>query len=220
MSTKSCSKKYKIVDDKTAYEKFPHHRKWFNKLWLSESLNYDCGPSGISPTETGWYIVRPIMNISGMSIGAEKKYIRREDITQVQPGYFWCQWFEGYQYSVTFLRKNDKWIQKSCWRGEKNIEALYKFTKWTKYDHKIFKLPSLFEELKDLDLINVEFIDDRPIEVHLRDTPDPDSQELIPIWEGEKELVDKYQKMGYSYTESYDNGDGFLQQPRVGFLIK
>ena len=26
------------MDDISAYKKYPHHHKWFNKLWLSEKL--------------------------------------------------------------------------------------------------------------------------------------------------------------------------------------
>lgn len=219
MSTKSYLKKYETEDYQT-YAKYSHHRKWFNKLWLSETLGYDCGPSGIFPDKSGWYIVRPIMNLSGMSVGAEKKYIEEKDITKVQPGYFWCEWFEGNQYSVTFERVKNKWLQTSCWKADRDIDELYKFKKWMRYDHKIFRLPKFFDGLSDLDVINVEFIDDRPIEVHLRRSPDPDCNEFIPIWEGEQYLVDKYEVMGYSYTESYDSADGFLKTPRLGFMIK
>ena len=219
MSTKSYLKKYETEDYQT-YAKYSHHRKWFNKLWLSETLGYDCGPSGIFPDKSGWYIVRPIMNLSGMSVGAEKKYIEEKDITKVQPGYFWCEWFEGNQYSVTFERVKNKWLQTSCWKADRDIDELYKFKKWMRYDHKIFRLPKFFDGLSDLDAINVEFIDDRPIEVHLRRSPDPDCNEFIPIWEGEQYLVDKYEVMGYSYTESYDSADGFLKTPRLGFMIK
>lgn len=219
MSTKSYFKKYE-TEDYQAYSKYPHHRKWFNKLWLSETLGYYCGPSGIFPYKAGWYIVRPIMNLSGMSVGAERKYIEEKDVTKVKPGYFWCEWFEGNQYSVTFEKVGNAWLQTSCWKGDRNIDELYKFKKWTRYDHKIFRLPEIFDDLLDLDLINVEFIDDRPIEVHLRSSPDPDCNEFIPIWEGEQYLVDKYEVMGYSYTESYDSADSFLKTPRLGFMIK
>jgi len=208
------------MDDRRAYELYPHHRKWFNKLWFSESMQYNCGPSGTFPNVDGWYIVRPIMNLSGMSVGARKQYISAYDKTQVEPGYFWCEWFEDVQYSVTYKNVNGKWVQSSCWRADRNCDQLYKFKRWFRYDHQIFSLPKFFDELLDLDLINVEFVGKNPIEVHLRESPDPKYDEFIPVWKGEKELVDKYKRMGYSYTESYDDADGFLKQPRVGFLVK
>ena len=28
------------MDDSKAYLKYPHHRKWFNKLWIAETFGY------------------------------------------------------------------------------------------------------------------------------------------------------------------------------------
>lgn len=208
------------MDDQHAYEAYKHHRQWFDKLWFSESIGYHCGPSGIPPNRNGFYVVRPVMNLSGMSIGARKQFIYENDNTQVEPGYFWCEWFEGIQYSVTYTKETNRWIQQSCFRAERDTNQLYKFKKWSRYGHTIFGLPEQFDQLLDLETINVEFIDKKPIEVHLRKSPDPDCDEFIPIWAGEEHLVDKYTKMGYSYTESYDNANGFLVQPRLGFMVK
>lgn len=219
MSTTSYSSNC-ITDDADAYRLYPQHRKWFNKLWFSEQMGYNCGPSGIAPHVSGTYIVRPIMNISGMSIGARKQYIEQGDYTIVEPGYFWCEWFDGPQYSVTYSRENDQWKQISCWEGEKQDNALYRFTKWTRRDHLMFEPLSILRQLSDVPKINVEFINSNPIEVHLRESPDPDYDEFIPIWEGEEDLVDKYQKMGYSYIHNADDGNGFLDTARIGFVVK
>jgi hypothetical protein len=56
--------------------------------------------------------------------------------------------------------------------------------------------------------------------VHLRTSPDPDYNELIPVWKGDEEVVDKYTKIGYNYIKGYENGDGFLHITRIGFLVK
>ena len=209
------------MNDAQAYFMYPNLRKWFNKLWLAERLGYYCGPSGTAPSKSGWYIVRPIMNISGMGIGAEKKYIEAEDVTKVPPGYFWCEWFEGNQYSVSF-EWNGNWKQVSCFIADRNVENLSQFKKWTRYDHKIFKMNSIFEEIGNskVNKINLEFIDDKPFEIHLRETPDPNYDEFIPIWAGEEKLVDNYVKMGYNYIIDYDDADGFLTTPRLGFVVK
>jgi hypothetical protein len=209
------------MNDAEAYATYKNQRKWFNKLWLAEKLNYYCGPAGIAPNKSGWYIVRPIMNLSGMGVGAKKKYISAGEISVVYPGNFWCEWFEGSQYSVCF-EWDKKWKQKSCWRAERDTNNLSKFKKWIRYDHKIFNLPDMFNELHENNItsINVEFIDDNIIEVHLRNSPDPDYDEIIPIWEGEEILIDKYEKIGYSYIINYENADGLLKKPRLGFAVK
>jgi len=209
------------LDDSIAYRLFPQQRKWFNKLWLSELLEYECGPAGIAPTRSGYYIVRPIINISGMSVSASKKYIEAGDVSQTPPGHFWCEWFDGTQYSATFEWKGF-WKQLSCYIGERDEDNLSKFRRWIRYDEKRFSLGYLFDDITDegITIINVEFIGDRIIEVHLRDTPDPKCNELIPIWKDSLNLIDIYEKLGYSYIESQDDADGFLNNPRIGFMVR
>ena len=209
------------MNDIQAYREYPHLRHWYNKLWLSEQLGYNCGPASISPSSSGWYIVRPIMNLSGMGIGAEKVWIDAGDHTKVPPGYFWCEWFEGNQYSVTYQWNgyHTGWKPISCWQGIKEEDDLSKFSRWLKtdfYPH----IGIFFHELSDLEKINIEYIENNIIEVHLRTSPEPDYNELIPVWKGQEEVVDKYIKMGYNYITSYDDAEGFLDTPRVGFLVK
>jgi len=208
------------MEDKDAYLLYPQHRRWFNKLWFSEEMGYRCGPGGVPPNESGWYIVRPIMNIRGMGLNARKVYIEKDDMRIVHPGEFWCEWFEGTQYSVDYTRSKGGWIQKSCYRATRDTETLFKFKRWSRYDHRIFSLDSRFDSLLNVPEINVEFIDDRPFEVHLRTTPDPDYNEFIPIWTGEEKAIDIYKDLGYKFIESYDDCDGFLDTPRIGFMVK
>lgn len=207
------------MNDIEAYRTYPYLTHWYNKLWLSERLGYRCGPAGIPPDSSGWYVVRPIVNLSGMGIGSRKQWIDAGDYTKVEPGYFWCEWFEGRQYSVTYRWNNHRWDVVSCWEGIKNHENLSKFSKWLRSDYSP-ELSILFHELIDVDMINVEFIENNIIEVHLRTSPDPDYNELIPVWKGEENMIDKHIVMGYSYIPSYDDGEGFLDLPRVGFLVK
>lgn len=209
------------MNDIEAYQEYPHLRHWYNKLWLSEQLGYNCGPASIAPKTSGLYIVRPIINLSGMGIGAKKTWIDAGDLTKVPPGYFWCEWFEGDQYSVTYqwYDYNIGWKPISCWQGLKEDENLSKFSKWVKTEF-YPNIGIFFHELADVEQINVEYIEDKIIEVHLRTSPDPDYNELIPVWAGDEEVVDKYTKLGYSYIISFDNAEGFLDTPRVGFLVK
>lgn len=206
--------------DHETYVLYPHHRKWFNKLWFSETMGYACGPAGVGPIKSGWYITRPIMNIRGMGIDAKRVYIEQDDLSTVRPGEFWCEWFDGKQYSVDFYRVGSEWVQKSCYLAERNTENLSKFKKWTRCRDKSFSLSAMFDELLDVNEINVEFIDDKPFEVHLRSSADPSYDELIPIWAGEENMIDIYEQLGYNYIESYDDCDGFLDTPRIGFVVK
>lgn len=206
------------MEDYQAWKHYPEHRKWFNKLHVSDLMGHYCGPCGVAPEKDGFYIVRPIYNLSGMSAGASKAWIKAGDVTRVPPGYFWCEWFEGDHYSASY-----KWIDKvgwmldSCWIGDK-IE--FRFKRWTRSNYAP-AIPNKLIELADLPVVNVEFIGDKVIEVHLRDTPDPDYDELIPIFEDDPaETIDIYRSKGYSYVESFEDADGFITPARIGFMVK
>lgn len=207
-----------LVDDSDAWEAFPHHRLWFNKLWLSEQLGYACGPAGVAPKVDGQYIVRPIYNLSGMGVGAFKAFIRGGDTRVVPPGSFWCEWFTGPHVSVSYEWKDGCWVACRSWRGHVIKDDLSKFLAWKKCD--VFPaLPSFFDALADVGLINVEFIDGHPIEVHLRESPDPlDCWKIVPVW------ADNASKLlsggfGGRFVPSFDDADGFLANPRLGFFV-
>lgn len=207
-----------IINDVGAYTRYPHLRHWYNKLWLSEELGYKCGPSSISPKESGWYVVRPMMNLSGMGAGANKVWIYAGDYQKTPLGHFWCEWFEGKQYSITYEWRGF-WHPVSSWEGIKSHDNLSKFARWER-SNKTIEIGSFFDELSDVGLINLEFIEDNVIEVHLRKSPDPDYDVLVPIWQGEEYMIDKYEKLGYNYISSFDNADGFLDLSRLGFMVK
>jgi hypothetical protein len=68
--------------------------------------------------------------------------------------------------------------------------------------------------------INIEIIGDKVVEVHFRDTPDPNYDELIPVWSDDQQVVDIYTKLGYTWIEAPDNSNGFLPTRRLGFMVK
>ena len=212
------------MDDSLSWKKYPHHHKWFDKLSVAESFGYTCGPCGVAPDRSDEYIVRPIYNLSGMGVGATIKHIQKGDTTQVPPGYFWCEILTGRHFSATFEYVDDEffpyWKCLHCYEGFNRKEVLSEFYKWIRVKESP-KLPRNFLELKDVGVINVEFKGNNPIEVHLRPTPDPLYSELIPIWKKDtQKTVDNYLEMGYSYYMSYDDADSFLNNPRVGFMVK
>lgn len=224
------------IDDDELYKMYPQHRKWFNKLYVAETMGYKCGPGGIAPEEDGVYVVRPIMNLSGMGAGAEVKEIKAGDCSKVPPGYFWCEYFKGRHFSATYKWEYDRdhiwgqwkepWKGQSCWEGINYPINLTKFVEWKRSDY-IPKVPDVFVELRDIKVINIEFIDDKPIEVHLRDSPNPKYDHLIPTWMSDqvngKMMSAKHDHMianGYVWIEAHSDGDGFLEDVRTGFWCK
>ena len=208
-----------MIHDFEAWEKYPHHHKWFNKLYLAELMGYKCGPTGLAPDVTDHYIVRPIYNLSGMGVGSKVIKIEAGDANKVPPGYFWCEFIAGIQYSATYEFVDGRWKSISCWQGTNDINNLSRFVSWIRSTYKP-KVSSQFNELHDVGRINIEFIGDKPIEVHLRESPDPNYDELIPVWADNSVNKEAYLSRGYRYIESYDNANGFLEIPRIGFLVK
>jgi hypothetical protein len=214
------------MNDNHAYEKYPNHRNWFNKLWVAERLGYDCGPSGVTPRETKECIVRPIYNLAGMGVGARFQTIKADNYTSVEPGYFWCERFFGRHISASFKFHHGvigEWKPISAFEGFINpYEPLTKFQEWKRLGLDwVPEVPRELNELSDVDIINVEFIGGKVIEVHLRDTPDPDYDHLIPVWASDLSIKKQYmEENGYDFIESYDNADGHLKDPRIGFLVK
>jgi len=206
------------MNDAHAYLQFPKLRKFYNKLWISEKLGYYCGPSGVAPVTSDWFVVRPIMNLSGMGVGSSKVWIESGDHTKVPPGYFWCEFFEGRHLSVTY---EDETI-KHCYEAFRGDDMSH-FFRWERTKD-IVQIPKwISKELKSggVKIYNAEFIDGNMIEVHLRGSPDPVADVLYPIWEGDEKIkIDKMTKLGYNYKDAFDDADGFLSPPRLGFMTK
>jgi len=218
------------MEDWEAYGAYPHHRNWFNKLWVAEKMGYDCGPAGIAPADDGVYVVRPIYNLSGMGVGATVKEIKGGDYNQVPAGYFWCEYFDGPHYSADYKWEYDRdnimgewkepWRGQSCYEGVNMPINLSKFYEWKRSDY-IPPVPNELVELRDVGHINVEFIGDKVIEVHLRQSPDPKYDHIVPVWAsdlGPKKQT--YEIHNYQFIEDYDNADGQLDDPRIGFFVK
>lgn len=200
-----------IFEDVDAWVAYPHHRRWFNKLDLSLRLGYHCGPSGTSPERDGWYVVRPIYNLDGMGVGARKVFLAAGDARSVEPGHFWCEHFSGPQLSVTF-RWSKGWQAISCWQGELADGSLSRFLRWRRVGWH-GSLPAILDELADCSTINVELIDGRIIEVHLRASPDPDwGEEIVPVWADEEPPSEM--------TPAFDDAGGHLKVPRLGFVVR
>lgn len=211
------------MEDAEAWNKYPLLRDWFNKLHLALTMGYVAGPAGVAPINSGYYCVRPIYNLGGMGVGARKQWIDAGDRFSVEPGYFWCSWFEGDQYSTTYKRNdlNCSYEQISSYKADRGSE-LYKFEKWTRNHNPIAIHPNILNILlaSTVTFCNVETIGDKIIEIHFRSSPDPDYNTLIPIWTDQEHLVDTYGTMGYTWIKNFDNSNGQLTNPRLGFMVK
>jgi hypothetical protein len=170
-----------LINDCDVWKFIDGEDAWvYDKLILSKRLGYHCGPAGVAPETSGNYIVRPISNYRMMGRGSSIMHIDAgQDI--IPDGYFWCDVFTGrhltfdYHYGTQCLAAE----------GFKDSTRTDRFSSWKKTAD-VFELPELLHSIaKKYEWLNVEVIDNKIVEVHLRYNDDfsgHDADEIIPIW--------------------------------------
>ena len=184
----------------------PCDRWIYDKLLLSSKLGYKCGPVGVPVPRPGIYVVRPIMNLLGMGIGADEVFLDKET-EHLKPGHFWCEKFTGRHLSIDYINRQ---MVQSVEGFRTPTNPMWKWNKWKRVESCI-PFPTVLRGLHDTTEINCEFIDGRLIEVHQRLNQDMDGYDIvIPVWEGEDKDLEK---QGYTY---YNDPD----YRRIGFWKK
>lgn len=170
------------------YQAWGHAHKddaWiFDKLVVARKLGYICGPAGVPVPRPGTYIVRPCVNVNGMGYGVSYEKFYKHTENRIPPGYFWSEIFKGRHLSVDYYRGK----QILCVEGIKPPKS-QRWECWKK-TNKIMPIPKIISELRGkYKYINIEFIGNKIIEIHLRPNPDfahHNSPYVLPVWEGEK----------------------------------
>ena len=198
-----------FIDDKDVWAQCPIDYLWiYDKLILSRKLGYLAGPAGIAVPREGWYIVRPITNIRMMSRGAQKLYLTPADTDLIPDGFFWTEWFQGRHTSVDFHYGQ----QHLAVEGFRNSDRLDRFSRWERIDDR-YPFPNVLSELwRMTPWINVEYVDGKIIEVHLRwndDFSNHNSDVIYPVWRDDPSAQP-------SGTVWYDSPSG----DRLGFWVK
>ena len=216
----------KIIDeDEEAWVAFPHHRWVFNKLDVAFRLGYHAGPACVPVEKDGMYIVRPIYNLYGMSVGAKKQWLRIQDAEDIKrhrfmpAGHFWCEFFEGTHYSIDY-----RWVEDgkggihSHWEpfcttiGKNHPDQMWKFTHWQTIKNFPHLLPSWLDGFSDCGVINIEWkrngspdnhggsaLDNRIIEIHLRTGNDVVHEGPVGT-----EMVPVWQSDGTQFIKKYE----------------
>ena len=196
------------IDDKDVWAQCPTDYLWiYDKLILARKNRYLAGPAGVAVPKEGWYIVRPITNIRMMSRGASKQLLTPQDTDKVPDGYFWSECFEGRHTSVDFHYG----IQTLAVEGFRDSDRLDRFSQWNRITDQ-YKFPKILGDLWKLTpWINVEYVDGKIIEVHLRwndDFSNHSSNTIYPVWKDNPLPQPKN-------TKWYDSPSG----DRLGFWV-
>jgi hypothetical protein len=208
------------MEDRECWIKYPKYRHVFNKLWVADTLGYNCGPCGVPVQKPGLYCIRPIYNLDGMSRGVSFRYMNEGETCD--PGFFWCEYFEGRQYSIDFAidSKDKRYVclaVEAIIEKKVKLENPHRFKSWIKLtsaDYSMFVYPSFLSEFNDVPVINIEYIEDKIIEIHLRENPDFKGHPYIAldvVWELDGINYDK------NFIESYV--DAGIEK-RLGFYGK
>ncbi len=227
-STHLCERRLSDAQyDCDAWSRYPHHRWLFNKLDLSLKLGYNAGPGGTSVPVNGDYIVRPIMNLSGMGVGAKRVHLSRDDYKTVPPGYFWCEYFQGPHMTIDYEWQlvDGQTILRPIFaaQGYRTDKELYRFNAWKQKTPPLYHLPYWIQELSNVPRFNVEFINGQITEIHLRTNPNfpPNSTDIIPRW---SDMTDDeceiFERLGFQYQTAFEDADGHLEIKRLGFYYK
>ena len=173
-----------FVSDCDVYDACAVDWLWiFDKLIIARRQGIRAAPAGIPVPESAEYIVRPIMNMRMMGRGAQKIWIPAGDADTVPDGFFWSEVLQGRHVSVDY-----HWGEQALTvQGERDdADRLDRFCRW----HRIQEsrpLPVWLSGLVDQqEWINVEYIGDHVIEVHLRyndDFANHDADEIWPVWQ-------------------------------------
>ena len=198
-----------FISDSDVWSQCPRDYLWiYDKLIVACQQGIAAGPAGIPVPCDGEYCVRPITNIRMMGRGASKVFMQRGDDHTVPDGFFWSEWLQGRHVSVDFHYG----VQTLAVEGFRSDPTrLDRFSRWKVLDEQ-WRFPGILGKLwHQAPWVNVEYIGDKIIEVHLRwndDFSNHNATEIIPVWQGDPETPPE----GWSWYASA-SGD------RLGFWI-
>jgi len=199
-----------FISDCDVWTSCPTEWLWiYDKLVVAQHEHIISGPAGVSVPQAGWYIVRPISNIRMMGRGTKKCWLELGDDDSVPDGYFWSEILTGDHISVDY-----HWGRPvlSVQGFKDNPDRFDRFNRWIRVQA-THQLPTWLTDLgATQEWINVEYIDGKAIEVHLRyndDFRNHNADEIIPVWIGQ----DTTPPPGWSWYAS-------TAQDRLGFWIK
>ena len=220
------------IEDWDLWTKKPEYHWVFNKLEIALLCGHHAGPCPALPSAAGYYCVRPIYNLYGMGLHAEKIWLETDDngevMNKTHPGSFWCEWFEGAHYSIDYEWDNG-WQVLHASQGYNDDEDLSHFYKWQRISPPDIELPGWLNKLANNEVLNIEFKGNKIIEIHLRlgnlagDWAGVEhAQELIPVWRDTSESMwEQYREGGYKFiSKPIDAADGFHNNPRLGFMYR
>jgi len=162
------------VSDAAAWSLNPRHRRVYDKLAIALDQQLPAAPCGVSPMDLGLapeqrVFVKPITNLAGLSLGASSC---RADQVEPTPGHFWCEYLSGAQTSSDCLVRDGRvlWTAHTLAADQRDQQRPI----WWRVGVPLPRWEPFIADwvqawLPDYTgLCNLEMIDGRVIEAHLR----------------------------------------------------
>jgi len=206
---------YQYINDCDVWHTCPIDYLWiYDKLILAIKNGYVAGPAGIPVPKAGYYIIRPITNIRMMSKGASKKWLTPNDTHLVPDGFFWQEYFKGDHISVDYYKGKEHLVVQGF---RDDNDQLDRFYKWEKLPLGNNPFPKVLGNLFELtEWVNVEYIGNKIIEVHLRwndDFRNHNGSTIYPVWSDRE--FDSSKILNFDKCYWYPS----LCQKRLGFWV-
>jgi hypothetical protein len=156
--------------DADAWVKFTDHHHIYNKLWIAEVQRLPCGPMGVYPNRYP-VIFKPILNLYGMSRGTKIISNEEQYDENIRDGLFWEEYLQGTHRCIDLVVTDGQIHFISCLESVKGpVIGTFDYHKSVP-DYKLPNsiknwIETIFDDYKGC--INIETINDKIIECHLR----------------------------------------------------
>lgn len=204
------------MNDREAFYKYPRDSWVYEKSNIAELYGvrfYSTIPDNRA------YCVKPNVNLDGCSI--DSKIVASLKGFTVPEGCLAFEYLDGIHWTADYKYLEDKgWVIDNVYRGIKSSDNFHRFTKWFvphEFTTDELTMPDFLNYIMVAPVVNVEYIGNKAIEVHLRGNTDPiEYDEFYPDW-GNYTIFDHYDFLdaGYVYIVDKEEHPG-----RLGFYCK
>lgn len=160
-----------VTNDSEAWVTYPDHNIVYNKLWLAKTQGLPCAPIGVYPSEDTYpIIIKPIINLYGMSRGVVVVNNDDEYDNNICDGFFWERYLTGLHVSLDLVIRNGNIYYHSCMASVDDVEGTFEYH----YSLPNYTIPEdVIKWVKSFlgdytGCVNMELINNIIIECHLR----------------------------------------------------
>ena len=155
------------INDFQSYDIYKEYRYLYNKKFIAESQNLKCGTKDNYNINFD-VIVRPLINLHGM--GKDAYFLKKENKKEISNDHFWVEILTGNHISVDIFLNSYGILANIAFLGKPG--KLFTFEYWEYLENYVLSkniIEWINKNVKNYNgIINLEIIDNKIIECHLR----------------------------------------------------